>query len=193
MAKIRLALAPPHTRIHADLCGRCPQGSTGCCAAPPVFAWADLGRIVVLGGREWLLDEIAAGRLYPCARGLAITRVDNPDAAESGRAKKCGYHGSSGCTIGEDRRSATCNYFVCDDAFDDAHAEELGTTRRARKVHARLTEDYGRWDLEIAARLGGTPPRWDRALFDRLGALFVEIALRQGEPGLDALGASEKN
>ncbi|MBI2388323.1 MAG: hypothetical protein HYV09_01790 [Deltaproteobacteria bacterium] len=161
----------PHLKLDAELCGRCPQGVTGCCAAPPVVAWADLGRIVLLGGRDWLLAELAAGRLYPCARGLALQRVENPDAAATGRAKKCVHHGERGCTIPPDRRSATCNYYVCDEAWSEAgDTREL---RRARASQERLTEDYARWDLllgeRVRARHPDGPP-WDEAFLDWLGA-----------------------
>lgn len=168
---IRLQLAGPHTRLDADLCGRCPQGVTGCCAAPPVVAWADLGRIVLLGGRDWLLAELAAARLYPCARGLALLRVDNPDAQATGRAKKCVHHGAGGCTIPSDRRSATCNYYVCDEAWQAAgSSSEL---RRARARQDRLTDDYARWDGVLGERVRARHPEgppWGEAFLDWLGA-----------------------
>lgn len=173
---IRLALAGAHTHLTSPLCARCPQGSTGCCAAPPVVAWADLGRIVSLGGRDWLLAEIAAGRLRPCPRGLAIDRVENPDAAATGWPRRCVYHGAKGCTIAPERRSATCNYYVCDDAFE--HAERRGDPSVARRVHDRLTELYARWDLELAAQVG--EPSWDAAFLDALGAAFERLARDAG-------------
>lgn len=163
--------------LESELCGACPQGVTGCCAAPPVIAWADLGRIVTLGGRDWLLAELAAERLYPCARGLAMKRIDNPDAPNSGRAKKCVYHGDRGCTIAHDRRSATCNYYVCDEA--------LGDDQHARAVRDRLTADYGEWDLWLAARVG--EPEWTPAFLDRLGAEFRLVATRSEQKANGAL------
>ncbi len=164
-----------HTRILSTLCTRCPQGSTGCCAAPPVVAWADLARIVVLGGRDWLLAELSAGRLHPCPRGLAIRRVKNEaaDAFDAHAPKKCTYHGPEGCTVPEDRRSATCNYYVCDDAFAHHASEEgRGEPSRTRKLHDRLTMQYADWDLFVGARvLEAHPsgPKWDAAFLDALG------------------------
>jgi hypothetical protein len=166
---IRFVARGVHQRLESSLCGACPQGVTGCCAAPPVIAWADLGRIVCLGGRDWLLAELTAGRLYPCARGLAMKRVENPDAANTGREKKCVYHGDGGCTIAHDRRSATCNYYVCDDA--------LGGDERARAVRDRLTADYGAWDLILAERVGD--PEWSAAFLDRLGEDFALLTARR--------------
>jgi hypothetical protein len=167
-AVIRFVARGVHQRLESALCGSCPQGVTGCCAAPPVIAWADLGRIVTLGGRDWLLSELTAGRLYPCPRGLAMKRVDNPDVASTGREKKCVYHGERGCTIPHDRRSATCNYYVCDDALaDDEHA---------REVRERLTTDYGAWDLALAERVG--EPTWDAAFLDRLGEEFRALTTK---------------
>ena len=152
------------------MCGRCPQGSTGCCAAPPVVAWADLGRIVLLGGRDWLLAELAAGRLYPCPRGLALARVDNPDAETTGREKKCVYHSAVGCSIPADRRSATCNYYVCDEAWEES--PESRGLRAARTTQERLTASYAEWDLRLGARVRArfpVGPPWDAVFFDWLG------------------------
>ncbi len=175
---IHLARAGAHTHLTSPLCARCPHGSTGCCAAPPVVAWADLGRIVSLGGRDWLLAEIAAGRLRPCPRGLSIERVANPDAEASGWPRKCVYHGERGCTIAPERRSATCNYYVCDDAFE----RDAERSAPARRVHDRLTALYARWDLELAERVG--EPSWDASFLDRLGAAFEALA-RDAERDLD--------
>lgn len=138
-----------HTRLESALCAACPQGVTGCCAAPPVIAWADLARIVTRGGAQWLLDEVAAERLYPCARGLAIQRVANPDVATTGRERKCVYHGERGCTVAHDRRSATCNYYVCDDAAE-------GDVQ----LRDELTSFYGEADLVLSARVATRNVEW---------------------------------
>jgi hypothetical protein len=159
---MRVVLAGIHTRLESELCMRCPQGVTGCCAAPPVVAWADIGRIVRLGGAVWLREQMDAGKLYPCARGLALLRVENPDVATTGREKKCVYHGASGCTIPHDRRSATCNYYVCDDAVEDRAA-----------LRDRLTMLYGRWDRVLGDRVVARHPEgppWDGEFFAWLGA-----------------------
>lgn len=164
---IRLTIAGASTHIGSTLCGACPQGVTGCCAAPPVVAWADLARIVLLGkqpARDWLLGEVAAGRLLPCGRGLALQRVANPDVATTGRERKCVYHGERGCTIDADLRSATCNYYVCDDALE-------GQGARARVLRDRLTDLYGRWDIELGERVRARfpdGPAWDAAFLDWL-------------------------
>lgn len=170
---IRIHRHGPHTHLEADLCARCPQGSTGCCAAPPVVAWADLARIVLLGGRDWLLAELAAGNLYPCPRGLALTRVENPDVVATGRAKKCVYHGPMGCTVPANRRSATCNYYVCDEAWTEAMSSspESRDLRAARTTQERLTASYAEWDLVLGARVRArfpAGPTWDTAFLDWL-------------------------
>ena len=168
--RLRVVRDGAHTALLSPLCERCPQGSTGCCAAPPVVAWTDLGRIVLLGGRDWLLAEIAAQRLYPCPRGLAIHRVDNPDAHASGRARKCVYHGERGCTIAPERRSATCNYYVCDEALEgSAHG---------RALRDRLTDLYGRWDILLGERVVARHPNgapWDEGFLDQLGDEVREL------------------
>ncbi len=165
---IRVVASGPHTRLESELCGQCPQGVTGCCAAPPVIAWADLGRIVNLGGAPWLLEELAHERLYPCPRGLAIHRVENPDAATTGRERKCVYHGERGCTVPHDRRSATCNYYVCDDALGGA----------SPALRDKLTADFAEWDLVLAARVRARPLEWTLEFLEWLGresaALVIE-------------------
>jgi hypothetical protein len=171
---IRVVATGPHTRLESELCSACPQGVTGCCAAPPVIAWADLGRIVTLGGAQWLLDELASARLYPCARGLAIHRVDNPDAATTGRERKCVYHGEHGCTVAHDRRSATCNYYVCDDAL-------AGSSPALRD---KLTRTYAEWDLVLAARVRAKYPHGPEWTLDMLMWLGEETAhLLKGSDG----------
>src|SRR5258706_9512606 len=102
---IRLELLGAHTRVHATLCARCPQGPTGCCAGPPGVEWSDVGRIVSLGGVDWLLAQIASGALRPGARGLLLARVARRDAGAW--PERCVYHGPEGCTIPPDRRAST--------------------------------------------------------------------------------------
>lgn len=170
-AMIRLELAGANTRIHAALCSACPQGPAGCCAAPPAVAWADLGRIVTLGGAAWLLDELRAGRLRPSPRGLAIQRV--APAEIDGRAwpGRCVYLGATGCTILPERRSATCNYYVCDDALARGDAEGEAAAREGRAAHEVLEHCYGEWDREIGERVAATwpdGPTWDEAFLQWL-------------------------
>lgn len=173
---IRLELAGVHTRIHSSLCHACPNGPTGCCASPPGVDWADIGRIVRLGGRDWLLEQIGLGRLRPGARGLLIERVQSREANAGVWPTKCVYHGSQGCTIASDRRAATCNYYICEDAL--AFAGEAQGDRDAvagRREFERLTERYGAWDLElgeaVAARWPGGAP-WDAPFLDWVGERF---------------------
>jgi hypothetical protein len=183
---IRLELAGAHTRLGSSLCGRCPQGPAGCCAAPPAVAWADIGRIVSLGGRSWLLDQIRTGCLRPGARGLSILRVGSPDVGPA----RCVYHGPEGCTIPPEQRSATCNYYLCDDAL--VHGGEARGDPAAvagREAHEALTAFYGRWDLEIAERIRRVWPegvRWDEPLLDWLGR-EVERLIRRDRKELPRL------
>jgi hypothetical protein len=173
---IRLELAGPHTHIHATLCSACPMGPAGCCATPPGIEWSDAGRIVARDGGAFLLAELAAGRLRPGARGLLIQRVDAPDAAPG--PKRCTYHGPSGCTIAPDRRAATCNYYVCDDALADAGADH-SEAARARRALDTLVALYQGWDRELSERVAARWPAgapWDAAFVAWLGAEYTRLA-----------------
>jgi len=178
---IRLEVLGQHTHLHSTLCGRCPQGPAGCCASPPGIAWADIGRITSLGGADWLLEEMRAGNLRPSPRGLAIRRSEAEASGASGAwPRKCAYHGPTGCTVPSDRRSATCNYYLCDDAFE-AGGEGRGdpTAARARRAHEALTDLYGRWDLELAARISARFPEgppWGKELFLWIAAQCADLA-----------------
>jgi hypothetical protein len=167
---IRLALAGADTTILSTLCARCPIGPTGCCASPPGLEWSDLGRIVARGGKAFLLEQLALGALRPGRRGLLINRVE----PRAGDLKRCVFHGPEGCTIAPDRRAATCNYYVCEDALvDGGDAEPAG--RRALDTLVAL---YGRWDLEIADRVAARWPEgppWDEALLDWLAAEHARV------------------
>ncbi|HZF53115.1 MAG TPA: hypothetical protein VE093_30890 [Polyangiaceae bacterium] len=176
---IRLELTGLHTHLHSTLCGTCPQGPAGCCASPPAVAWADIGRITALGGLEWLLEEMRAGNLRPAPRGLAIRRSEEREDDRGKWPRKCVYHGPTGCTVPSDRRSATCNYYLCDDAFE-AGGETAGdpTAARARRAHEALTDLYGRWDLELAARIVARypdGPPWDKPFFQWLAGECAEL------------------
>jgi hypothetical protein len=198
---IHLEEAGAHTRLESTLCAACPQGAAGCCLGPPDLGWSDIGRIVQLGGRDWLLGEIRAGNLAPGPSGLSIRRVRKKESELLPRRLKCVYHGPQGCTVAPDRRSATCNYYLCADAFAD-HRGDPAVPARARAVHATLRGLFTRWDAEIAALVpavpvhdGGSagsadsagsapkPPErdaWDEAFLDRLGQVFAALVARDG-------------
>ena len=130
---IRLTLSGAHTRLESTLCGACPQGTVGCCVSPPALGWADVGRIVSSGGRDWILAEIAAGNLSPGPSGLEVRRERRRESATTPRRLKCVYHGPAGCTIAAEHRPSTCNYFLCADAFaEGGEARGEPTATRAR-------------------------------------------------------------
>jgi hypothetical protein len=184
---IRLELAGAHTRLGSTLCAECPQGPIGCCAGPPDLGLSDVGRIVALGGRDWILAEIAAGNLLPAPPrgdppvppGLTLRRVRRRESADTPRRKKCVYHRLGGCTVPPSRRAATCNYFLCADTFvDGGEAKGDPDAALARVLADDLRARYTRWDEDIAARLGVAFPewRWDASLLDWLGQVFEALA-----------------
>lgn len=187
---IRLELAREHTRLHSTLCSQCPHGATGCCASPPGVDWSDIGRIVALGGQDWLLAELGAGNLRTGERGLLLKRVANPEANAGVWPTKCVYHGALGCTISPERRAATCNYYICDDAF--TYGGENQGERAAvagREAHATLMALYGRWDLEIMDEVKRTwpgGPRWDAAFSAWVGREY-QRRVKRDKPELREL------
>jgi len=183
---IRLELAGAHTRLGSTLCEACPQGGIGCCAGPPDLGLSDVGRIVLRGGREWILAEIAAGNLRPGPAGLTIRRVRRRESADTPRRPKCVYHRLQGCTIPPDRRSATCNYFLCADAFaEGGEARGHPDARKARALHATLRDLYSRWDADLAARR--PEPEWDAAILDWLGQELEALAAAVSTEGREPL------
>lgn len=179
---IRLELAGEHTRLHSTLCAACPHGTTGCCASPPGVDWSDIGRIVALGGRDWLLEQIAAGSLRSGERGLLLMRVENQEANAGIWPTKCVFHGPAGCTVTPERRAATCNYYICDDAFalgGEAQGEPAAVA--GREAHALLMSLYGRWDQELLAWIRSEWPRgiaWDTPFLEAVGAMYSRMVKR---------------
>lgn len=170
---LRLQLAGVDSLLLSPLCRRCPQGRAGCCAAPPAIAWADIGRIVTHGGRDFLLAEIQENRLTPSPRGLAIQRVPAKDEFPA----RCTYLGPAdqGCVLPPQRRSATCNYYLCEDAFVLAQQQTDPLVPQARVAHDRIEDFLGRCDQELSEliqfRHPNGPP-WDAPFLDWVAVLF---------------------
>ncbi|HLO03064.1 MAG TPA: hypothetical protein VK191_08155 [Symbiobacteriaceae bacterium] len=170
-----------HTRLHSGLCWQCPHGSTGCCASPPGVDWSDIGRIVTLGGRDWLLAQLAAGNLRTGERGLLLKRVANDQGNAGTWPTKCVFHGPTGCTIKPEQRAATCNYYLCDDAFLwGGETQGKREAVQAREAHATLMALFGRWDLEILEQVKrkwkGAP--WNAAFLDWVGERYKKLVRR---------------
>lgn len=179
---IRLELLGPHTHLLSTTCAACPHNAAGCCVSPPDHGWSDVGRVVLGGGRAFLLEQIAAKNLSPVARGLAVRRVRGRTTSLEPRQKKCVYHGAQGCTIASSRRPSTCNYFLCEDAYRDAgEARGEPGAVAARRAQAALAALYARWNREleeeIAELFPGGPP-WDAEFLDWLGAA-IEARMRE--------------
>ncbi len=174
---LHLELAAEHSLILSPVCARCPSGRVGCCASPPAVAWADIGRIASLGGSDFLLEQIRLGNLRPSRRGLSIRRLDAEEGEDAWPAR-CVYLGKRGCILSPDRRSATCNYYICDDALAEGDEPEA---ERARRVCEQLTEIYGTWDLEIQALVEERfpdGPAWDLPFLNWLGGALDIVCSR---------------
>lgn len=166
----RLTLAGPDTLVVSSLCGACPYGPRGCCVAPPRYAWSDVARVVLHGGRDFLLHAIARGDLAPFEHGLRVAR-------RGGAEGRCTFHDDgAGCTIATDRRPATCNYYVCEPALDDGattgHAAEVA---RARSGTDRLVAELVAWDEALFVWTAERGRAWDAPFLDALGAAFEAL------------------
>lgn len=181
---IRLQILGAHSQLCSSLCASCPQGPAGCCVAPPEVDWSDVGRIVAGGGRDFLLAAIAAKELLVAEDGLRIRRVKRREARTEPMERKCVFHGAGGCTIAPSMRPATCNYFLCDDAFVEG-GERRGEPAAvlARQAHGVLRRVYEGWDAELSARISTAYPEgppWDAAFLDWLGERFETLAATSG-------------
>ena len=90
-------------------------------------------------------------------------------------AGACVYLGDGGCTIAQERRPATCNFYVCESALD-AGGESAGTARRTRDL---LENEYARWDAELATLLEQRSPHglvFDAETLDWLGTTLAQVA-----------------
>lgn len=134
-----------------------------------------MARVVALGGRDFVLAEIARRNLVPAAHGLHIRRVRRREGPALPREHKCTYHGPAGCTLAPERRPATCNYFLCDDALTAGGPAGAAAEARARDVHAALRAAYEALDRDLAERIARAWPDgapWDVPFLDWLGAHF---------------------
>ncbi len=152
---LRLTIAGPDTVIGSSLCPSCPYSAAGCCVAPPRMAWADVARVALHGGGEWLLEQVAAGNLIVFEHGLSLLRVKGRVGTDikTPRIKKCVFHGPTGCTIAETRRPSTCNYYVCDKAIEEGEHAQRGTGVRAEREHDKLVSLFTRADASLQASI----------------------------------------
>ncbi len=167
---LRLTLAGTDTLVTTPLCAACHHSPAGCCAAPPRVALADLARIVLRGGRDFLLAELRAGRLLPGPGNmwLVLPRRPHPSGVLA-----CGYLGPSGCVLPPDRRSSTCNIYICDEAL--ARDDDPATASRTRTVRDDLETELAHLDAELAARAAAhfpSGPPLDAPFLDWLGDTF---------------------
>ena len=155
----RLTLAGPDTHVLSSLCATCPYASAGCCVAPPRYSWSDIARVVLHGETEWLVAQVAIGHLVPFEHGLSLLRTVEHGSSEG---KKCVFHeDGKGCSIRPEQRPATCNYYVCDRALEDA--ERLGYEQEVAKTTEALEQlvaTFVAWDEELAARVQAGSDAW---------------------------------
>jgi len=106
---VTVEFAGPETRIETSLCSHCPRGEAGCCATPPPYSLAEIGRVAAVpGGGAWLAQEVAAGRLLLQPETLQPAQV----------AGACVYwQRGRGCTLEPAQRPAQCNFFICGEAL----------------------------------------------------------------------------
>ena len=78
-----------------------------------------------------------------------------------------------------DRRSATCNYYLCEEAFVLARREGDPLATSARIEHGRLEVFLGRCDIELSKRVRSrfpAGPPWDAAFFDWVASEYDELS-----------------
>jgi hypothetical protein len=185
---LRLTVLGPDSQIGSSLCAQCPHSPAGCCVAPPPLTLTDLARIVKHGGRDWLVDELAAKRLVRAERGLGIARKKAriSDARGAPRLTKCVFHGPSGCTIHETRRSVTCNMYICESALTE-NKTESELARTAREAHARIMSEQVRIGERLLSEMSAAFPEgpvFDAAFFDWLVFAYERALITEPVPPL---------
>lgn len=171
---LRLTLLGADSLLCSELCANCPEGPAGCCVAPPEVDFSDVGRIVGHGGLDFLLSQIALKNLLPTETGLRVRRVKRREASTEPLERKCVFHGKGGCTIRHEFRPATCNYFLCEHAFQKG---EGGDSMLARRAHGALRAFYERVDAELLEEARKSFPdgiAWNAAFLEWLGERFAE-------------------
>ena len=187
---IRLEIVGPTTHLLATTCAACPHNAAGCCVSPPVHGWADVGRVVLGGGKAFLQDQLAAKNLHPTSRGLALRRARGRHSGTEPRQNKCVYHGATGCTLASSLRPSTCNYYLCEEAYREA-GEPRGEPDAvaARQAQTPLAGLYSAWNRELAARIAELwpeGPSWSEGFLDWLG---TEMERRLGQAAIPRAGA----
>ena len=160
---VAVEFAGPETRVATSLCSHCPRGEAGCCAQPPPYSLAEIGRVAAApGGAAWLAQEVAAGQL--------LVRPEVLQPAVTGGA--CAYwRQGRGCSLDPGRRPAQCNFFICGEAlhaagrapgeaYGPATPGDGGGLDPVRRAHTDLLRLYDRWHRALLAamqRLGLAP------------------------------------
>lgn len=184
--RLHLTVAGIDSVLGSEQCASCTYSRAGCCVAPPRFDWSDLARVVRHDGLDWLLEQLAAGRLVRIDHGLSLRRDKGRVTPDRGspRLAKCTFHdGRVGCTIASERRPATCNIYLCDHALGASEeAGDPGSAARAREVHDALVRDFVRWDAILDERVRAEWPdpelRYSREFFGWLAEAFAELTDR---------------
>lgn len=164
---LRLTLAGTDTLVTTPLCAACHHSPAGCCAAPPRVALADIARIVLRGGRDFLLEELREGRLLPGPGGMWLVL---PRRLHASGVLACGYLAERGCVLPPDRRSSTCNIYVCDEAL--SRDDDATLAARARLVRDDLEDRLATLDAALASRVAARYPTGhplDAGFLDWLG------------------------
>lgn len=180
--RLSLTVLGAHTHLHSTLCMACPYETAGCCTSPPPYDWADVARVLSLGGLSHFESALARGHLRPTPDGFTIRRKKRKDRPNEAKTARCVFHGVEGCTIDARVRPATCNYYVCDAGLGGP-PDQNPRGEEPYMVYAVLRELWSRWNVDIAQRVSEAFPDPDvRATLGRP---------RQGQPAEANRGSSE--
>lgn len=179
-----LTVQGAHTHFHSTLCARCPYHVAGCCSHPPPYDWADVARVLSLGGRAHLERSLADEKLFLEAGGLRFATPKVKASPRAPRTARCVFLGERGCVLDPREKPAVCNYYVCDEALGGP-PERNPRGAEAYFAYALVRELWTRWTAEIARVVADRYPDGPTVLDDALVALLTRTFARlEDEAGL---------
>jgi hypothetical protein len=180
-----LTVLGAHTHLHATACSACPHHVFGCCSHPPPYDWADVARVLSLGGRAHLEGALARGDLTLTRGGLRFA-TPKRRGPRGKRVQGCVFLGEAGCVLDPREKPAVCNYYVCETALGGP-PERNPHGDRPFFAYAVVRELWTRWTHEVGRVVDeayrDACPAFDEALVTLLVETYERLEREAGLEG----------